>query len=92
MNLMLKNSKPKDYVIATGEGATIEQMFKYVCNIAELKFEEVYELDERFLRPSDVPYLLGDSTLARKELGWNPRYNWKKLLKEMYNHDIKGVL
>lgn len=92
MNLMLKNSKPKDYVISTGEGATIEQMFKYVCGIAELNFEEVYELDERFLRPSDVPYLLGDSTLARNELGWVPKYNWKKLLKEMYEYDLRNIL
>lgn len=88
MHLMLNNSEPKDYIVATGEGATIEEMFKYTCQLASLRFEDIYELDERFLRPSDVPYLLGNSNKIKKDLGWKNEYNWKSLLKEMYEHDI----
>ena len=76
-------------VIATGSGATIENMLKYVCYLADLRFEDVYEMDERFMRPSEVPFLKGDSTLARSELGWRPKYNWKMLLKEMYENDTE---
>jgi len=91
MHLMLQQEVPKDYVIATGDGATIEEMFRYVCDLAELSFEDVYELDKRFLRPSEVPVLLGDPTLAKEELGWTPKYTWKSLLKEMYENDLKEL-
>ena len=89
MWMMMQQNKPKNYVIATGSGATIENMLKYVCYLADLRFEDVYEMDERFMRPSEVPFLKGDSTLARSELGWRPKYNWKMLLKEMYENDTE---
>jgi GDPmannose 4,6-dehydratase len=85
-------NKPNDYIVSTGQGATIEEMFRYVCEISGLIFEEVYELDERFIRPSDVPYLLGNSFKIRSELGWKPNYDWKKLLKEMYNYDYNKLI
>lgn len=88
MHLMLQQEEPEDYVISTGSGATIEEMLKYVCSIAGLDFEEVYEQDQKFMRPSDVPYLLGNSEKAKKKLGWKPEYNWKKLLEEMYQNDL----
>ena len=89
MWMMLNQDSPDDYIIATGTGATIEDMFRYVCSLAELEFEDVYELDERFIRPSDVPILLGDASKARSALGWSPRYDWKMLLKEMYENDLR---
>jgi GDPmannose 4,6-dehydratase len=88
MHLMLQNDSPKDYVISTGVGATIEDMFRHVASIAGLKFEDIYEADERFMRPSEVPFLLGDSSLAKSELGWSPKYTWKSLLEEMFESDL----
>ena len=88
---MLQQETPDDYLIATGAGATIEEMFRYVCGLADLSLEEVYEADERFMRPSDVQYLLGNPEKAVSELGWRPEYSWKNLLKEMYNNDIKEL-
>lgn len=85
-----KKEPISDYIVSTGSGATIEEMLKYVCELAELNFEDVYELDERFMRPSDVPYLLGDSRKIKKELLWKPTYYWKNLLKEMYENDLKN--
>jgi GDPmannose 4,6-dehydratase len=91
MYLMLQQELPDDYVIATGGGATIEAMFRYVCYLADLPFEEIYEIDQRFIRPSDVKFLLGDPTKALKELGWSPEYNWESLLEEMYENDIEEL-
>lgn len=87
----LANKTPDDYIVSTGDGATIEEMFRYVCSIASLNFEDVYEIDERFLRPSEVPYLLGDSSRIKNELKWSPKYNWKKLLAEMYRSDLESI-
>jgi GDPmannose 4,6-dehydratase len=88
MHLMLQSDSPKDYVISTGSGATIEEMFRYVASLAGLKFEDIYEQDARFMRPSEVPFLLGNSSLAKKELAWEPKYNWKTLLEDMFEYDL----
>ena len=88
MHLMLQQDIPQDFVIATGMGATIEDMFKHVCSIADIKFEDAYEIDQRFLRPSDVPYLLGNASKAKNILSWKPVYNWRSLLKAMYKSEF----
>jgi GDPmannose 4,6-dehydratase len=87
MYLMLQQENPRDFVVATGDGATIREMLEYVCQLADLDFNQVYEQDPRYMRPSDVPYLLGNPSLAKNALGWEPEYNWKDLLKEMYLFD-----
>ena len=89
MHMMLNASEPDDYIVSTGSGATIMDMALYVCDLANIKFDDVYDIDPRFLRPSEVPYLLGDSSKIKNKLGWSPVYNWKSLLKEMYEYDIK---
>jgi len=91
MYLMLAQNRPEDYVIATGSGATIEEMFRHVCGLAELNFEDIYRMDKRFMRPSDVPYLKGNPAKAKKDLNWKPKYTWKRLLKEMYEHDLREL-
>ncbi len=91
MYLMLQQESPDDYLISTGSGATIEEMFRYVCSLAGLEFDDVYQMDERYMRPSDVPYLLGNPEKARIALGWEPEYDWKKLLKEMYENDLNEL-
>jgi len=90
MQLILEQDKPEDFVVATGAGATIEEMFRYVCDLAGLKFENVYKQDERFMRPSEVKYLLGDSTKIRSR-GWAPEYDLKRLLTSMYEWDLKSL-
>lgn len=89
MYLMLQKEAPQDYVIATGTGATIKEMLAYVCELADLNIDNVYEQDPQFLRPSDVPYLKGNPEKAKQELGWVPTYSWKNLLKEMYLNDLE---
>jgi GDPmannose 4,6-dehydratase len=88
MYLMLQQKTPDDYVLATGETASVRDAIKYVCSLADLDFDNVYEINEEFMRPAEVPYLCGDSSKAQKILGWIPVYNWKILLSEMYKSDV----
>lgn len=90
MQLMLQQDKPDDYVVAMGSGATIDEMFHYTCELAGLRFEDVYRQDERFMRPSEVKYLLGNSSKIRA-LGWEPQYDLKRLLREMYEWDLADL-
>lgn len=91
MHLILQQERPEDFVVATGDGATIGEMLAYVCELAELDVKDVYRQDERYMRPSDVPYLRGNPAKI-KALGWEPTYTWKSLLKEMYEHDLHKLL
>ena len=43
------------------------------------------------MRPAEVDTLIGDSTKARKVLGWKPRTSFKDIVKKMVNHDIKKL-
>jgi len=91
MHLMLQQDDPRDFLIATGSGATIKEMFEYVCQLANLNFEDVYREDSRFMRPSEVPYLRGNPSAAKASLKWEPKYTWKDLLKEMYLNDLNEL-
>lgn len=88
MHLMLQAEEARDYVVATGQGATIRQMLEYVCELANLEVDQVYQQDPSLMRPSDVPYLKGNPTKIKHDLGWEPGYDWKNLLQEMYFNDL----
>ena len=107
MWLMLQQKVPDDYVIATGESHSIrefvEEAFK-VTGMSPIKWEgkglnevgkykgrTVVRVDKRFFRPAEVDYLLGDSTKARKELGWKPKVSFKELVKMMVESDLESL-
>jgi GDPmannose 4,6-dehydratase len=91
MWMMLQAKVADDYLVATGSGATIREMLEHVCDLADLDPNDVYELDERFMRPSEVPFLLGNPSRIMSDLGWEPELSWKDLLKEMYDNDLNEL-
>jgi GDPmannose 4,6-dehydratase len=46
------------------------------------------EVDPRYFRPTEVETLLGDASLARRELGWTPRISFEEMVGEMVRHDV----
>jgi len=54
--------------------------------------EILIDIDEKYFRPSEVDDLLGDSSHARENLGWEPKYNFQEMIKEMIEYDIKELL
>jgi GDPmannose 4,6-dehydratase len=89
MWLMLQQSKGDDFVIATGESATVRQFTEVAFSRANLDWQKYVKLDKRYLRPSEVDSLVGDASKAEKILGWKPKTNWKKLAEIMVDADIK---
>ncbi|MCX6707122.1 MAG: GDP-mannose 4,6-dehydratase, partial [Candidatus Woesearchaeota archaeon] len=53
--------------------------------------EIVVKIDPSYYRPAEVDVLLGDSSKARKELGWKPKIMFKELVKEMVESDLKEL-
>ena len=89
MWLMLQQPKGDDFVIATGESATVRQFAEVAFNKANLNWEDHVKLDKRYLRPSEVDSLVGDASKAEKILGWKAKTNWKKLAELMVDADIQ---
>jgi GDPmannose 4,6-dehydratase len=89
MWLMLQQLKGDDFVIATGESATVRQFAEVAFSRANLDWQKYVKLDDRYLRPSEVDSLIGDASKAERILGWTPKTNWKKLAEIMVDADIK---
>ena len=89
MWLMLQQPKGDDFVIATGESATVKQFAEVAFSKANLDWQKYVKLDKRYLRPSEVDSLVGDASKAEKILGWKAKTNWKKLAEIMVDADIK---
>lgn len=104
MWMMLQQSQAKDYVIASGESHSVrefvEEAFRVVGKqivwlgeqLDEVGVDELGEIrvkvSGKFFRPSEVDHLLGDSSLARKDLDWSPSSSFKSLVEEMVLSDL----
>lgn len=92
MWLMLQHKIAEDYVIATGESHSVEEFLSLAVEIAGLgDWHELVEIDQSFMRPTDIDELIGDSAKANNELGWKPKVAFKELVKLMVEHDIDYV-
>ena len=89
MWLMLQQSQGDDYVIATGESATVRDFAKVALTRANLDYEKYIKIDKRYLRPAEVDALIGDASKAKKKLNWEPKTKWKALAELMVDADIQ---
>lgn len=89
MHLMLQHDKPGDWVVATGETHSVRQMCEYVFNKLDLNYKDYVIQNKKYLRPEELPYLKGDSTKIKTELGWKPKYSFKDLMDEMIDNWLK---
>jgi GDPmannose 4,6-dehydratase len=89
MWLMLQQSQGDDYVIATGESATVRDFANVAFTRANLDYEKYIKIDKRYLRPAEVDALIGDASKAKKVLNWEPKTKWKALAELMVDADIQ---
>lgn len=89
MWLMLQHEIPDNYVIATGETHSVQDLVEIAFDYLNLDWKKHVKIDERFIRPAEVDLLIGDSGKARKILGWKPSVNFEQLIKMMVDADYK---
>ena len=90
MWLMLQQDEPDDYVIATGETHTIEELVERAfAEVGISDWKKYVRQDPKFFRPAEVDLLIGDATKAREKLGWKPEVSFPDLVKMMVAHDLK---
>lgn len=92
MWLMLQQTHPVDYVIATGEIHTVEEFVEEAFSYAGLHWVDHVRFDDRYVRPSEVFHLIGDASKAKRDLGWKPKVKFKELVRKMVDHDLLLVV
>lgn len=89
MWLMLQQDQPDDYVVATGETHSVREFVEEAFACLDLDWKEYVKYDARYERPAEVELLIGDSSKAKKQLGWEPKVTFKELTKIMVDADMK---
>jgi GDPmannose 4,6-dehydratase len=104
--LILQQSQPDDFVIATGEQRSVRQFVDAAAAEIDMPIEwtgagteerglhkgkAVVSVDPGYFRPTEVDSLLGDATKARAKLGWQPRVTFPELVKEMMASDYRAA-
>lgn len=89
MNMMLQNTLPKDYVIATGETHSLKNFIQYAFSYVNLNWEEFIEINQNFLRSSDIISSFSDPSKIFSELGWKSKTPFYNLIEMMVDFDLK---
>jgi GDPmannose 4,6-dehydratase len=89
MWLMLQQSTPDDFVVATGTTQSVKELVQVAFNRAGLDWEKYVKIDKAFMRPAEVDLLVGDPSKAKKVLGWTPEVNFRQLVEMMVDADIE---
>jgi GDPmannose 4,6-dehydratase len=88
MWLMLQQPEADDYVIATGETHSVQELLELAFSYAGLDWKKYVEIDPKLVRPAEVEYLCGDAKKAHKLLGWTPETNFRQLIRMMMDADL----
>ena len=88
MWLMLQADTPEDYVIATHETHTVQELLDVAFARADLDWKKHVYVDTALVRPAEVELLIGDPTKAKQKLGWEPKVKFKQLIEMMVDADL----
>ncbi len=85
---MLQHDKPDDFVLATSKSITVKEFAELAFENQGLNYEDYVTTSQRYFRPNEVDYLLGDYSKAKSELDWEPKTNIKQLVEMMVEEDL----
>lgn len=89
MWMMLQQDEPDDYVLATGETHSIEELVtRAFAEVGIDDWSRYVRQDPKFFRPAEVDLLIGDASKAREKLGWKPEVDFASLVKMMVDSDL----
>ncbi len=86
---MLQQDSPDDYVIATGEMHSVQELVEVAFGLVGLDWARHVRIDERYFRPTEVDELCGDASKAARELGWKPATTFAALVRLMLEADLR---
>ena len=83
MHLILQHDAAGEWVVATGITHSVRDMCEYVFAHLDLDYNDYIVQNPAYLRPEELPYLKGDATKIKQELGWEPTYTFEAMMTEM---------
>ena len=86
MHMILNHDIADDFIIATGEAHSVRDLCKYVFESLDLDYKDYVVQNPKYMRPEELHYLKGDSSVSRKVLGWEPEYTFESMLDEMIEY------
>lgn len=86
---LILQHEPDDFVIATGTSHSVQEFVEKAFALLDLDYKQFVEIDQRYFRPAEVDALLGDSTKAQKQLGWEPKVSFDQLIDMMVKSDLE---
>jgi GDPmannose 4,6-dehydratase len=91
MWLMLQQTIPDDYVIATGKTHSVRDFVHEAARILNLedRIDDIVKIDPRFIRPAEVDLLVGDFSKAKSKLNWEPKVDFQELVQRMVENDLE---
>ena len=91
MWLMLQQSKPDDFVIATGLTHSVRKLVELAFGTVGLDWQKYTKIDSALVRPAEVDLLIGDPAKAKKDLGWTPEVSFEQLVEMMVKSDLEKL-
>ena len=91
MWMMLQQDRPDDFVIATGDSHTVQELVEIAFARVGLDWRDHVVQDPAFMRPAEVDLLVGDAGKARRQLGWQPRVGFRELVHRMVDADLQRL-
>jgi len=88
MWLMLQQDEPDDYVVATGETHSVQELVEIAFRHVGLDWRDYVVVDEKYVRPAEVDLLIGDASKAREKLGWRQEVSFEELVRMMVDSDL----
>jgi GDPmannose 4,6-dehydratase len=90
MWMMLQQPEPDDYVIATGETHSIQELVERAfAEVGIADWQQYVRQDPKFFRPAEVDLLIGDASKAQTKLGWRPEVAFAELVRMMVENDLE---
>lgn len=86
IHAILQQEIADDFVVATGETRSVRDLCSLTFGKLDLNYLDFVRQDPKFLRPEELPYLRGDSTKIRTQLGWRPEVSFDQMIDEMLEH------
>lgn len=92
MWLMLQQNQPEDFVISTGINHSVTDFCEAAFQSADIQnWKQYVVVDQAFIRPAELDFLLGMSNKAREKLGWQPKKSFEQLVDMMVKADIERL-
>ena len=91
MWMMLQQDAPDDFVVATGEGASVRQFCQAAFEYLGLNYLDYLVTDSKYLRPTEVNSLIGDASKIEEKLSWKAETHWKAIAEIMVQSDYERI-